>query len=105
MNLSSPLRFAVCRLITCSSVARADWNAPVNFTNLPDYEVGPRCVRDTAGNIHLVWYGGAPDSVNWEIWYQKWSAVSGWTAPVSVSQGGAAGPDIVIDGANNLHVV
>lgn len=77
---------------------------PVDITNWPDYECGPRTGRDAMNRIHLVWYGGAADSTGWRIYYQMYDGV-GWTSAVAISGASAACPDIAVDGTNNLHVV
>jgi hypothetical protein len=101
-NFSCPNSPVVLLLI---AGVRADWTSPSDFTNLPEYEVGPRCVRDTAGNIHLVWYGGAADSADWEIWYQKWNAVSVGQRRFPSRRAARRRQASAIDSSNNLHVV
>jgi len=102
------IRFAVLAAAAVSlaltSSGSCAWTTPTDITNWPDYECGPRTGRDSANRIHLVWYGGAPDSTGWRIYYQMYDGVN-WSSPTSISGSNASTPDIAVDGADNLHVV
>lgn len=95
---------AALAVLVLAGAGAGAWTTPADVTNLSDYECGPRTGRDAANRIHLVWYGGAPDSTAWRIYYQVYDG-AGWTSPVSISGANASYPDIAVDGADNLHAV
>src|SRR5262245_52233400 len=95
---------AAVLVATGIGVVAADWPPAVDITGLPDYEVGPRAARDSADHLHLVWFGGAPTSGDWRVFYQTYDGHN-WSEPVPISGRGAFTPDIAVDGQNALHVV
>ncbi len=66
------------------------------------YNNGRRTVRDSAGNIHLVYHSSG------EIYYTKSINNGGtWSAPSNLTNNPALSlhPSLVIDASNNLHLV
>ncbi len=102
------IRFAIVAAavigLTLAPFKACCWTTPADITNWPDYECGPRTGRDSSNRIHLVWFGGAPDSTGWRIYYQVYNGAS-WSSPTPISGSNASTPDIAVDGADNLHVV
>jgi hypothetical protein len=91
-------------LVLCLAAMRgASWNTPADITALADYEVGARVDRDSAGNVHLIWYGGV-DSASWQINYQSWNGAS-WSAPVTISGSAAGTCDVAVDANGDVHAV
>lgn len=92
--------------ITVSAVAMKSGRTDETGTNggATAYNNGRRIVRDSLGNIHLVYSSWATG----EIYYVK-STDNGanWSSPLNLSNntGNSRYPSIVIDSSNNLYVV
>ena len=89
-----------------SSNAGVNWSPPKRLTYNSQNSKRPMMIRDSTGNLHLVWH--QPDIPNGEIYYKK-STNSGstWTSPTRLTWNAGSSwlPAIAVSLTGTLHVV
>jgi len=89
-----------------SSNAGVNWSPPKRLTYNAQNSKRPMMIRDSTGNLHLVWH--QPDIPNGEIYYKK-STNSGstWTSPTRLTWNAGSSwlPAIAVSLTGTLHVV
>ncbi len=84
----------------------AIWTAGQKLTSTSGASEIPSIAVDSSGDLHLVWGDDTPG--NYEIYYKKGSnGGANWTASqrITWTMGFSGAPSIVIDPADNLHLV
>lgn len=83
----------------------ADWTKAVNVSAMEQDCFSPSMVRDSDGNLHVVW--SSITTGNWEIFYSF--TVDGgvnWSVPINVSnnEGASMNPTLTIDSEGTLQL-
>ncbi len=94
------------------------WNSPVKVSNASGMD-GPQCgngiygtviATDNIGNLYVAWTGINDSSTYFQVWCARYNNITGWSKPVQVSQGAAAGvqafyTSIAVDDGDRVHLV
>ena len=78
------------------------WSPPVPLTQGTETAIAPDLAVDGDNRLHAVWYNGSRTV----LYASKEPGDTTWTAPISISNSGAAYyPDVAVDPEGNVHVI